>query len=233
MTRKPKTQEQLDTLLLEAYRRECGAKIYDELRHAFNIFNLMDVKSMIEVGNENGGGISAYLNLWDDVHFFGVDADLYGLKTSRADREHRWRSWCSPKQTLDIIWGDSHAPSTLQNLKTKMAEYGLDTVDLLSIDGDHSEAGTEQDFYDYGALVSPGGCIVVEDIHPYTYRDGPKKGEYRPDVMVWKFWDRLKPPIISSLGGDRKPHPRPNWNVFSISHDAGNQNAFGYGFVFK
>lgn len=225
----PKTQHELDEIVLSSFARENPAKIMDEVRQMLTVLNLMDVKSLIEIGNENGGSISLWLKLWDQVKIFGVDADLYGLKTSRVDREFRWQSWCTPHsdQRVNITWGDSHSPQTKDGLIKKLAGYGLSKVDLMLIDGDHSEAGTEQDYLDYKELVRPGGVIIIEDIHPYKLDDGT----YRPDVMGWKFWDRFKPkPIHQDIS--RAPHPRANWHVWDYYHNPGNQKSFGWGWIF-
>jgi hypothetical protein len=36
-------------------------------------------------------------------------------------------------------------------------------VDLVFIDGDHSEAGCERDWLDWSPHVTPGGCVVFHD----------------------------------------------------------------------
>jgi hypothetical protein len=53
--------------------------------------------------------------------------------------------------------GDSHIV-----LPTLLSD-GL-SFDLVTIDGDHSEAGGSQDLFDGWALVRPGGWIVFDDI---------------------------------------------------------------------
>lgn len=222
-----KTQKQLDEIVVSSFERENGAQIYDELRQVANILNLLDVKSMLEIGCENGGSLSFWLKLWDSLEFFGIDADVYGLKTSRQERENRWRNWCSSSQNAQIIWGDSHDSETRETFSRKLSERWLSQVDFLHIDGDHSEKGTEQDYEMYKRFVRPGGLILVGDIHPYKLDDG----SYRQDVMGWKWWQRFKPTPISQLK-DRNPHPRKNWHVFDIYNNYGNQRSFGFGFIF-
>lgn len=226
--RTPKSQKELDELLIASHKRESAAKIFDELRWALTVLNLLDVRSMIEIGAENGGSLSVWQKLWDPMAAFIVDADVYGLAASRENRVNRWNSWMSPTQSLDVTWGDSHSPDTKKRLIDSMAKRGLNQVDLLVVDGDHSEAGTEADYVDYSPLVRSGGLVLMEDINRYVKDDGTD----REDVMGWKWWNRFKPPVISQLI-DRAPHPRPNWHVWDLFHDKDRQRSFGYGFVFK
>ncbi len=220
--RTPLSQKQLDAVIIDAHAREGGGQIYDELRQVLCILNLLDVRSMIEVGTENGGSLSVWQKLWDPLAMFSVDMDSYGLKVPRETREPRWRSWLSPSQSLDVTWGDSHDADTLRRLKEAMGLRGLEQVDLLYVDGDHSEAGVEKDFDMYSPLVRPGGLVLLTDIHPHPGRD---------DVMAYKFWRRLKPPPIKQDDG-REPHPRSNWQIFDVYHDKGTQKSFGWGFLF-
>lgn len=220
--RTPLTQKQLDQVVIEAHAREGGGQIYDELRQILCILNLMDVKSMIEIGTENGGSLSVWQKMWDSLAMFAVDMDSYGLGKTREERENRWSSWLTPKQSLDVIWGNSHSLNTALNLGAAMTSRGFEKVDLLYVDGDHSEAGIEADFKMYSPFVRPGGLVLMTDIHPYPGRD---------DVMAYKFWNRLKPVPISQDEG-REPHPRPNWQAFDVYHDKGNQKSFGWAFLF-
>lgn len=222
-----KTQTQLDEIIISSFERERGGQIYDELRQVANILNLLDVKSMLEIGVENGGSLSFWLKLWNHLSYFGIDADVYGLKTSKQEREIRWCGWCSSNQTVNMVWGDSHAAATKESLAELLNRHWVSQVDFLHIDGDHSELGTEQDYEMYKHFVRPGGLILVGDIHPYKLDDG----SYRQDVMGWKWWQRFKPTPISQLK-DRNPHPRKNWHVFDIYNNYGNQRSFGFGFIF-
>jgi predicted O-methyltransferase YrrM len=58
------------------------------------------------------------------------------------------------------VLGDSHAPETRDEV---VGLFDGRTVDLLFIDGDHSYAGTRQDFWTYSPLVRPGGIVALHD----------------------------------------------------------------------
>lgn len=79
----------------------------------------------------------------------------------------------------EIILTDSHETYTLELLQKKM-----DKIDLLFIDGDHSEKGCLLDFHLYKQLVAPGGIIGIHDITEH---------KPWPHVEVWKVWANLKP----------------------------------------
>ncbi len=60
-------------------------------------------------------------------------------------------------------------------------------IDLLWIDGDHSEAGAKRDFELWAPLVRPGGILAAHDVHTW------------PDVK--RAWDA----VIPTLGYFDKP----------------------------
>ena len=103
---------------------------------------------------------------------------LPGLPGRRAARECRpvrgavrggyppwrralYRSFPRRGQTLRLVQGDSHDPSTHARV---IEALGGREVDLLFVDGDHTFAGVSLDFADYGPLVREGGTIAFHDI---------------------------------------------------------------------
>lgn len=57
-----------------------------------------------------------------------------------------------------LISGNSHDPAVFKQLKSLVK-----AIDILLIDGDHSEAGVARDFKLYHSLVSRGGYILFDD----------------------------------------------------------------------
>ena len=96
-------------------------------------------------------------------------------------REELYRNFAREQQQIKIVRDDSHAPSTLEKVRTLLAGRKLD---LLFIDGDHSYDGVKKDFEMYSTLVAPDGVIAFHDIV-----DGPES--YVGGVP--KFWRELKP----------------------------------------
>ena len=58
-------------------------------------------------------------------------------------------------------------------------------IDLLFIDGDHSDSGVERDWNDWSRFVNAGGIVIFHDAR--MFRDGWVHREYGP----WKLVERL------------------------------------------
>lgn len=80
-----------------------------------------------------------------------------------------------------FIIGDSRNQETIDKVKGILIEAGK-PIDLLFIDGDHSQEGFTADFDNYRALVREGGVIGCHDITEYNHR---------PHVQVRGVWERL------------------------------------------
>jgi predicted O-methyltransferase YrrM len=78
-------------------------------------------------------------------------------------RRRLYRSFARSEQRIVLIRSDSHRQITRRRLAAALAGERLD---FLFIDGDHSAAGTRQDFEDYAPFVRPGGLIALHDIRP-------------------------------------------------------------------
>ena len=78
-----------------------------------------------------------------------------------------------------IILGNSQDTQVVNSVKDALK----DKLDLLFIDGDHSEKGFWADYRNYSPIVRVGGIITVHDIKHY-----PKWKH----VEVWKAWEQLK-----------------------------------------
>jgi len=99
------------------------------------------------------------------------------------------------QQRITLLEADSHAPETLDRLESLL---DFKPLDFLFIDGDHAEAGVEQDFITFAQLVRPGGVIAFHDIVP-DHRAQGLAPTRRDSGGVPQFWQRLK---------KRHPHHR-------------------------
>jgi len=81
---------------------------------------------------------------------------------------------------VSLLTGDSHTPEFKQRIASAL---GSEKVDFLFIDGDHTEAGVEQDYEDYKEFVCPGGLIAFHDI---------VAKQAIPTNQVYPFWERVK-----------------------------------------
>lgn len=117
---------------------------------------------LVEIGTHLGGTLVCWFAVADPAaHLVSIDLPAPGADTrdetlARAVRQRR------PSQRLTTITGDSHAPETLARLREALQGAA---VDVLWIDGDHSYAGTRQDFEMYAPLVRAGGLVAFHDIH--------------------------------------------------------------------
>jgi len=75
--------------------------------------------------------------------------------------------------------GDSHSPDFRERVGREVGGE----VDFLFIDGDHTEAGVEQDYEMYHDLVRPGGLIAFHDV---------LESQPIPENQVFHFWKRLR-----------------------------------------
>ena len=85
-----------------------------------------------------------------------------------------------PNQTLDCLRMDSHSPEAREAVASILNGKKLD---LLFIDGDHSEAGVREDFLNFAAFVRTGGLIAFHDIVPHNVH---------LSCQVHVFWAQLK-----------------------------------------
>tara|TARA_R110000822_G_scaffold162284_3_gene302681 strand:+ start:757 stop:1362 length:606 start_codon:yes stop_codon:yes gene_type:complete len=111
--------------------------------------NGMDnVKNILEIGAFDGG--SSY----GLKHFAENMVTIDFIPQCRFD--------LVPFQSINYnyIGGNSHDPYIRQQVSDLLGG----TVDVLMIDGDHTYAGSLQDYHEYKHLVRKGGIIIFHDI---------------------------------------------------------------------
>jgi predicted O-methyltransferase YrrM len=143
-------------------------------------------KTILEIGTYKGGNLRCMSAVCPaDSHFISLDlpGGTFGGGYSAEDAA-AFRKFLKPAQKLDCIRMDSHAPEALQAVTTTLSNK---TIDLLFIDGDHSENGVRDDFLSYGPLVRPGGCIAFHDIMPHKVHESCKV-----HLFWWKLISILK-----------------------------------------
>ena len=148
-------------------------------------------KTYVEIGTLWGGSIISLMNL-KDVHtekFIGIDlfSGFYNKpvkkngfnKTSQnIDETNHLKFTTNNIQKLNkynknftLIKGSSYSNETVEKVK-KITE----SIDLLFIDGDHSEHGVTQDFLKYKDFVTKNGIIVFDNYGQPNHWEGVKKG---------------------------------------------------------
>lgn len=131
------------------------------------VADLDPLNTIVEVGAYAGGTLWAWEQLGARV--IGVDLPPAGVATGPQLND----------LGMTVICGDSHDPSTVDQLLT---ELDGDPIDMLFIDGDHTYEGVRADYELYSPLVRPGGIIGFHDICPHRGM---------PFIEVDKFWFTL------------------------------------------
>ena len=137
---------------------------------------------VVEIGTHRGGTLVCWTVVAaDGAHLVSIDLPSPAEGMGTTDRDlARVRTLLRPRQRLTAIAADSHDPATLAQLTHALDEH---PVDLLWIDGDHSDAGVRQDFIMYSPLVRAGGLIAFHDIN---------ESDDVPGNQVHHFWRDLK-----------------------------------------
>jgi predicted O-methyltransferase YrrM len=140
--------------------------------------------SVLEIGTCRGGSLFLLCRFsTPDAHVISVDAPAAQFGGGYSPTHTRlYRAFARRRQRLELVVADSHEPSTLETVKTKLAGSKLD---LLFIDGDHTYEGARRDFEMYAPLVRDRGLIAFHDIVP-----GP------PHLVggVPRLWQELRTP---------------------------------------
>lgn len=112
----------------------------------------------VEIGSFRGGSLCHYGGAMPvgstliavDRPLAHAGTQLYEVADDMRQREYQ----------VHLVSGDSHSPETLSALQELL---GTRLVDVLLIDGDHSQAGCRKDLEMYVPLVRPGGLVVMHD----------------------------------------------------------------------
>lgn len=119
------------------------------------------LNTVLEIGSYTGGSTAFLCTLATDCV---VSIDLpnpLGCGPSMLQSYQRNAALTRRFPHFRGIIGDSHDSETLMMVKNALNDR---PVDLLFIDGDHSELGVRSDCAMYGPLVRPGGVMAFHDI---------------------------------------------------------------------
>ncbi|MBN2272083.1 MAG: glycosyltransferase, partial [Sedimentisphaerales bacterium] len=123
-------------------------------------------QNYLEVGVRTGGSLIPLVHNCDVKEVVGVDmwsanySGLYNSMEYTAGQISRYKTATGKRFEIELIKGDSH--SVLKDLIASGRRFSLITVD-----GDHSEAGAWEDLQDAVELLGDEGAIVFDDIiHP-------------------------------------------------------------------
>ena len=120
-----------------------------------------------EIGSYCGASVSLISSHDYPTKCFGLDI---GFPIDQSVVIKNVDMFKNKNSTFEYIKGSSYDESIVQTAYNK-----VDKIDLLFIDGDHSEQAVYKDFNNYSKLVTKNGYICFDD-----YLDA----EYSPDVKV-------------------------------------------------
>lgn len=180
------SSDDADAVFMFAAEKFFGGIAPGQIREEFipllAAFQQLQPRTILEIGTEKGGTFFCFCKLAPaDATLVSIDlpAGLFGGGYPEW-RIPIYQAFAQPGQTLHFVRGNSHAPETLEKLKTIL---GGRQIDFLFIDADHTYEGVKKDFEMYGPLVRKGGIVAFHDIVAY-----PK--EYDNQVSV--FWNEIK-----------------------------------------
>lgn len=135
----------------------------------------LNPQTILEIGTARGGTLLIWSSLASKKV---ISCDLQDMSL----QGELLRALPPPGSDCEVVLisGDSHRSDFRQQVE---AELNGDQVDLLFIDGDHTEKGVEADYRDYHHLVKPGGIIAFHDI---------VENQPIETNQVYYFWQRLK-----------------------------------------
>lgn len=167
-----------------------------ELASLVSLVAALRPRVVLEIGTHRGGTLVCWSAVAaPDALLVSIDMPTpsEGMGTE-ADDLARVRARLRPGQRLVAISGDSHAPGTLAELRRVLDGR---PVDFLWIDGDHSAAGSRQDWETYSPLVRPRGLVALHDIHPNpevpANQVHPLWAELRASERTREFIDQDQP----------------------------------------
>ena len=151
------------------------------------------ISRIVEIGTWTGGTALLWAHMvsqYDDGVLYCCDLSFFygyhyavnpvtGVVEEYRDQIYRGKP---QEKYIKELQGDSHDPAFIESVKNQV---GINSIDFMFLDGDHSYEGIKADFYNYASLVKKGGYIAFHDIVDSKYhRDF--------GCHVEQFWREIK-----------------------------------------
>ncbi|MEW5868460.1 MAG: class I SAM-dependent methyltransferase [Chloroflexota bacterium] len=154
-----------------------------------SVAQLIQPKNYLEIGVRRGRSLAMVAVTCPHCEIVGFDlwiADYAGMPNPGPDFVRMEMEKLGYLGKLTLISGDSH-----QTLSRYFAKNPNSYFDLITVDGDHSEQGAEQDLLDVIPRLNIGGAIVFDDIshpnHPYLAEVWKKVVSSNPRFTTWEY----------------------------------------------
>lgn len=176
----------------------------DYLHYLLSLKSYMGDKCKVyaETGTLWGGSIISLMNLHDNYteKFIGIDLftgyyhkpvkkDDFNKVSQDIDNSNHLEFTKNNIQKLNkykkkftLIKGSSYSNETVEKVKNI-----TNTIDLLFIDGDHSENGVTQDFLKYKDFITKNGIIVFDNYGQPNVWEGVKRGVDKINFSQYGF----------------------------------------------
>lgn len=158
---------------------------------------MTDPKVIVEIGCDRGGTLAVWRSLCERV--YGITLEDNSMATGGS-------GLALEDYGAQVRIGDSHDPASRTWLISQLWDKPNVAVDVLVLDGDHSEAGVRADLADYGPLVRPGGLILLHDIRSAERDDVP--------VEVARVWPDLAARHLTEE--ITNPDGGPGWGLIRV-----------------
>lgn len=181
--------------LLAYYR--AGLKQFGELWHYADIVTvllasatLIKPTSYLEIGVRRGRSMAVVAAKNPECNIVGIDmwenTNYAGMPNPGPDFVRGELKRLGHKGQLEFIVGNSHSI-----LPAYFSEHPDKFFDLITVDGDHSAKGAEQDLRDVVTHLKVGGILVFDDIshpaHPYLDRVWREVIESDARFSSWRY----------------------------------------------
>ena len=150
---------------------------------------LVQPRNYLEIGVRRGRSMAMVAATCPACKIVGFDLwrpDYAGMSNPGPDLVRAEMEKLGHTGWLELISGNSH-----ETLPRFLAERPSTFFDLITVDGNHSERGAEQDLHDVLLRLKVGGVIVFDDIchpaHPYLGDVWRRVVEVNSRFATWQF----------------------------------------------
>jgi predicted O-methyltransferase YrrM len=180
---------------VDAYYRACRSRFgsswtyFDIINVLFASARLVRPARYLEIGVRRGRSLCTVVRGAPQVDVIAFDmwrANYAGMENPGPDFVRREAEQAGHRGRLEFVNGDSR--------RTVPAWFAANpgvTMDLITVDGDHSEEGARQDLRNVLPHLARGGVLVFDDIahpqHPYLRRVWDEEVASQPGMQTFAW----------------------------------------------